>query len=98
MADPKDDLLSSLSELAVPLPNADELTATDLSDGLRSRFDDATVIGLGEASHGTQEFFDLRFRLIRLLVEEFGVRAVGFEAGFDWVCFVRETSPLVHLD
>lgn len=82
MTEPKDDLLASLSELAVPFPNANELTAADLPDGLRSRFDDAAVIGLGEASHGTQEFSELRLRLVRLLVEEFGVRAVAFEAPF----------------
>lgn len=90
MAGPNDDLRSSLSELAVPLPDAGELTASDLSDGLCARFDDATVVGLGEASHGTQEFFDLRLRLVRLLVEEFGVRAVGFEAPFDPLCRVDE--------
>lgn len=90
MTGPKDDLVSSLSELAVPFPNAGDLTATDLSDRLRSQLDDAAVIGLGEASHGTQEFFDLRFRLTRLLVEEFGVRAVGIEAGFDPLCRVNE--------
>ncbi|MFC7058537.1 erythromycin esterase family protein [Halovenus salina] len=83
MSELNESLLSSLSELAAPLPNAGELTVTELPAGLRSQFDDATVIGLGEASHGTQEFFDLRFRLIRLLVEEFRVRAVGFEAPFD---------------
>lgn len=90
MSESKDDLVSSLSELAVPFPNTNELTAMDIADKLRSRLDDATVIGLGEASHGTQEFFELRFRLIRLLVEEFGVRAVGIEAGFDPLCRVGD--------
>jgi erythromycin esterase len=90
MSGSKDDLVPSLSELAVPFPSAGELTATDLSDGLRSQLDDATVIGLGEASHGTQEFFELRFRLTRLLVEEFGVRAVGIEAGFHPLCRIAE--------
>ncbi|QKY18670.1 hypothetical protein [Halorubrum sp. CBA1229] len=90
MSGSKDDPVSSLSELAVSFPNAGELTATDLSDGLRSQFADAAIIRLGEASHGTQEFFELRFRLTRLLVEEFGVRAIGIEAGFDPLCRVAE--------
>lgn len=90
MSGSKDDPVSSLSELAVPFRNAGELTATDLSDGLRSQLADAGIIGLGEASHGTQEFFELRFRLTRLLVEEFGVRAIGIEAGFDPLCRVAE--------
>jgi erythromycin esterase len=83
MPEPNGDLFSSISDLAIPFPNVGDLAQKDLSDGLRSQFADARVIGLGEASHGTQEFFDLRFRLIRLLVEEFGVRAIGFEAPFD---------------
>ena len=47
MSQPEEDPLPALSELAVPFPNAGELTAKDLSDGLRSQFDDATIIGLG---------------------------------------------------
>lgn len=82
MSDPNEDLVSSLSEFAVPYPDTDKLTTMDLPDGFRSRLDDAAVIGLGEASHGTQEFSELRFHLIRLLVEEFGVQAVAFEAPF----------------
>ncbi|WP_192918404.1 hypothetical protein [Salinigranum salinum] len=49
MSETNDELVSSVSELAVAIPNAGELTAKDLSDGLRSQFDDATVIGLGES-------------------------------------------------
>lgn len=90
MPEPNEDLRSSLSELAVPFPNTDDLTTTDLPDGFHSRLDAATVIGLGEASHGTQEFYELRFRLIRLLVEEFGVRAVAFEAPFHEFCRTDE--------
>lgn len=90
MARPDADLVSSLSELAVPFPDADELTPADLPNRLCSRLDDAAVVGLGEASHGTREFFELRLRLTRLLVEEFGVRAVGIEAGFDPLCRVGD--------
>lgn len=90
MTETNEGLVSSLSDIAVPFPNAADLTATDLPDGLRSRLGDATVIGLGEASHGTREFSELRLRLTRLLVEEFGVRAVGIEAGFDPLCRIND--------
>lgn len=82
MSDTSEDLLSSLSEVALQYPDTDDLQGMDLPNGFRSRLDDAKVIGLGEASHGTQEFSELRFHLIRLLVEEFGVQAVAFEAPF----------------
>jgi erythromycin esterase len=90
MSVPSNDLRSSISELAVSLPNDGDLQSDDLSSELCSQFEDAELIGLGEASHGTQEFFDLRFRFIRFLVEDFGVRAVGFEAPFDALCRVDE--------
>jgi erythromycin esterase len=85
-----DTLISSLSETVTPLPEAGDLTPADLPDDLRSRLHDAAVIGLGEASHGTREFFEQRFRLIRLLVEEFGVRAVSIEVRFDPFCQVDD--------
>lgn len=40
-----------------------------------------SVIGLGEATHGTQESFQLKHRLIRLLAEHGGLRTVAFECG-----------------
>ncbi len=42
----------------------------------------ATVVGLGEATHGTAEFFELKHRLFRHLVEAHGHRALGYEYGF----------------
>ena len=40
------------------------------------------MIGLGEATHGTREFFRLKHRLIRYLVERQEVRLFGLEANF----------------
>ena len=90
MSGPSDDLVSRVSAAAAPLPERGDLKASGLPEGLHARFDDAAVVGLGEASHGTREFYEHRFRLTRLLVEDFGARAVGFEAGFDPICRVAE--------
>jgi len=43
---------------------------------------DARVVGLGEATHGTREFFQFKHRIFEYLVEEKGFRAFGFEADF----------------
>lgn len=43
---------------------------------------DADVVGMGEASHGTREFFQFKHRLFRYLVEEHDVRMLGLEANF----------------
>lgn len=43
---------------------------------------DATLVLLGEASHGTHEFYSVRAELTRRLIEEKGFEAVAVEA--DW--------------
>lgn len=93
MAPPDADLVSAVSERATPLPEPADLTPSDLPDALRSQLEEAAVVGLGESSHGTSEFHEVRFALIRLLVAEYGVRAVAFEAGFDPMC--RVDDPVV---
>lgn len=40
----------------------------------------AQVVGLGEATHGTKEFFQLKHRMLEFLVEEMGFRVFAIEA------------------
>lgn len=49
---------------------------------LLERIGDARVILLGEASHGTAEFYEMRARITRELIEHKNVRIVAVEA--DW--------------
>ena len=51
-------------------------------DLLLERIGDASVVLLGEASHGTHEFYHARAELTRRLIEEMGFDAVAVEA--DW--------------
>lgn len=53
--------------------------ATGWSDRLP---DDLAVVGLGESTHGTHEFWEIRRRLLRHLVVERDLRAVGLELPF----------------
>jgi len=69
-------LLSVVRSLARPL-----LTPTDL-DPLLERIGDARVVLLGEASHGTHEFYTWRAALTRRLIEEKGFNFVAVEG--DW--------------
>jgi erythromycin esterase len=57
-------------------PNAplDDLAAFDRDVA------NARIVGLGEASHGTAEFFRMKHRLFRDLVERHGVTVFAFEA------------------
>jgi erythromycin esterase len=85
-----DDVVTVLDDHAVPLSattpasGKDALADDDSPSGaarLADRLADATVAGLGEATHGTRECFRLKRRLIRSLVGHHGFRTVAFEAG-----------------
>ncbi len=58
-----------------------EIEAADLS-ALLDRIGDARVVLLGEATHGTSEFYRLRARITRELIEKKGFTLVAVEA--DW--------------
>lgn len=51
-------------------------------DELLERIGDASIVLLGEASHGSHEFYRERARISRRLIEERGFRGVAVEA--DW--------------
>ena len=63
---------------AEPLPDLDDPAFGALFD----RFADAKVILLGEASHGTSEFYRARAAITQRLIEEHGFTIVAVEA--DW--------------
>jgi erythromycin esterase len=75
-----DDVLDGLRGATTPLATTDP-TADDADLGpVGEALADARVVGLGEATHGTREFFQLKHRLLRHLVTEHGVRAFAMEA------------------
>jgi erythromycin esterase-like protein len=67
-----------IAQAAEPLPNIDDPAFGALFD----RFGDARVILLGEASHGTSEFYRARAAISRRLIERHGFTIVAVEA--DW--------------
>lgn len=75
-----DSVSAWLSSAMVPLgaasPRPDH---TDLMPLARA-IGEARVVGLGEATHGTREFFELKHRIIRMLVHERGFNIVALEA------------------
>ena len=50
--------------------------------GLRALVGQARVVALGEATHGTREFFQLKHRMLEFLVEEMGFRVFAIEANW----------------
>ena len=67
-----------IAEAAEPLPAFDDPAFGRLFD----RFADRRVVLLGEASHGTREFYRARAAITRQLIEQHGFTIVAVEA--DW--------------
>ena len=79
MLDTELELLPGLiADAAEPLPDIDDRTFGEFFD----RFADARVVLLGEASHGTSEFYRARAAISRHLIERHGFNIVAVEA--DW--------------
>ncbi|GAB4027440.1 erythromycin esterase family protein [Spirosoma koreense] len=75
-------VVRALNQVALPIQDADPTRSfTDLAP-LDSVLANAQLIGLGEGSHGTHEFFQMKDRLFRYIVQRHGGRALGFEASF----------------
>jgi erythromycin esterase len=68
--------------------NAAVLTSTELVpwshdlEPLRALIGDATVVGLGDGTHGTHEFYTVKLRAIDFLVREMNFDVVAFEGSF----------------
>jgi erythromycin esterase-like protein len=73
-----DTLPRLITDAAVPLPHIDDQAFGAMFD----RFGDARVVLLGEASHGTSEFYHARAEISRRLIERYGFSIVAAEA--DW--------------
>ena len=77
-ARPPQTLPAMIREAAEPLPDIDDPAFGALFD----RFGEARVVLLGEASHGTSEFYRARAAITRRLIERHGFSIVAVEA--DW--------------
>ncbi|MFW6083906.1 MAG: protein-L-isoaspartate(D-aspartate) O-methyltransferase [Gemmatimonadota bacterium] len=73
-----DPVVRLLAESMEPISDIDDVEL----GALLERIGDARVVLLGEATHGTSEFYRMRARITRELVEHHGFRIVAAEA--DW--------------
>ncbi|MFI1920246.1 erythromycin esterase family protein [Nocardia sp. NPDC020380] len=78
-AAPRDPVVHALEQAAHPLRSTDP--GADPSDlrALGDMVGEATVAGFGEATHGSHEFFTMKQRVLRYLVEEKGFTAFALE-------------------
>ena len=71
---------SWIIENATTLSTADPTASLDDLEPLRAMVGSAHVVGLGEATHGTREFFLLKHRMLRFLVTRMGFTTFAIEA------------------
>ena len=84
--------LALLRRSAEPLPDPDSAEFAALFD----RYADARVVLIGEASHGTAEFYRTRAAITRCLIERHGFDIVAVEA--DWPDAAQIDRQVRHLE
>ncbi len=84
-----DGLLQTLRAVSLPLRQADHL------DPLLNAAGSARLVLLGEASHGSREFYSWRDLLSRRLIRQGGMSFIGIEA--DWVSLIPLDRYVRHL-
>lgn len=91
-------LVALLRQHAEPLPAVDDPRFADAFE----RYADARVVLIGEASHGTSEFYQARAAITKRLIERHGFSIVAVEA--DWPdaaridCYSRQRQPVAWVD
>jgi erythromycin esterase-like protein len=75
-----------LRRYAEPLPTLNSTTFGEMFD----RYADARVVMIGEASHGTSEFYKTRAAITQRLIEHHGFTVVAVEADWPDACHVDQ--------
>lgn len=77
-----DAALAELRAIARPLQHVDPATDAGELAWLVSAIGGARIVSLGEATHGTSEFFRFKHRVLELLVERQGFTVFGIEGSY----------------
>lgn len=85
-------LVERIAQVAEPFDSVDELPLAALLE----RIGDSRLVLLGEASHGTAEFYQARQRITRALIEEKGFDFVAIEG--DWPDVARIDHYVRHAE
>jgi parallel beta-helix repeat protein len=76
----RDSVVSWLTDRALPIHGVTPGSGFEDLQLLKETLRDVRVMRLGEATHGTHEFFRFKHRLFEFMVREMGVRVLAFEA------------------
>lgn len=87
-------IVTRLRSRAIPLTSVTAGKGFDDLMPLREVLRGVRVVGLGEATHGTREFFQLRHRLLEFLVKELGFTVLAVEGSYS--AFMSINDYVVH--
>ncbi|WP_437313405.1 erythromycin esterase family protein [Sorangium sp. So ce385] len=87
---PPEEVVAWLQQKAIPIATPEAGHGFADLEPLRAIVGDARVVALGEATHGTREFFQVKHRMLEFLVEQMGFRAFAIEANFPEALVVDE--------
>jgi len=73
-----------------PIQDSDPERGFEDLEALGNLVGDTPLVGLGEATHGTLEFFQMKDRIFRHLVTNHGFNAFGFEATWGGALYVND--------
>src|SRR5262245_49189470 len=76
------EVIAWLKANALPLTTAEPGSGVKDLEQLRPLIGDARVVSLGEATHGTREFFQLKHRVMEYCISQLGFTVIAFEAYF----------------
>ena len=77
-----DEIKRQLHEHLISLENFSPGSSPEDIQSLKKKLRDKKIIGMGEATHSSKEFNQLRHRFFQLLVEELDYRIFAWEASF----------------
>ncbi len=75
-------LVEWIKQNSIPLKSVNAGSGQDDLDKLKPVLTNKRVIALGEASHGTKEFFQMKHRMLEYLVQELGFTVFAIEASY----------------
>jgi len=88
LTDGQQQLVQELNQQIIPL-NGPPLELSDSEVSFLEQVKDARIVGLGEATHGTREFFLMKHRIFQYLVEQHRHKAICFEADFSESIYIN---------
>ncbi|HMG68712.1 MAG TPA: erythromycin esterase family protein, partial [Chitinophagaceae bacterium] len=86
----EDDFVSWIQKTSVPLKSVKAGSGFDDLESLKPVLANKRVVAMGEATHGTKEFFQMKHRMLEFLVKEMGFTVFAIEASYSRCRYIND--------